>query len=86
MTLKLYVTLAFITLVFSIIYSNYLNSAFARPKVPVGGPIINDVGLKVDLVVGGLKAPTSMSFLGLNDILVTEKNSGIVQSCKWNII
>ena len=79
MTFNLYVTLAFITLVFSIICSNFLNYAFARPKVPVGGPIINDVGLKVDLVVGGLKAPTSLSFLGPNDILVTEKNSGIVQ-------
>ena len=79
MTLKLCVTLAIITIVLSLICSNYFNSAFARPKVPVGGPVINDAGLKTDLVVGGLKAPTSMSFLGPNDILVTEKNSGIVQ-------
>ena len=54
--------------------------------MPVGGPVVNDVGLKIDLVVGGLKAPTSMSFLGPNDILVTEKNSGIVQRVLNGII
>lgn len=76
---KLYVTLAFMTLVFSLICSNYFFSTFARPKVPIGGPVVNDIRLKVDLLVAGLKAPTSISFLGPNDILVTEKNSGIVQ-------
>ena len=52
---------------------------FCKTQVPVGGPVINDAGLKTELVVDGLKAPTSMSFLAPNDILVTEKNSGIVQ-------
>jgi glucose/arabinose dehydrogenase len=47
--------------------------------VAVGGPVVSDVSLKTELVVNGLKAPTSMSFLAPNDIFVTEKNSGIVQ-------
>lgn len=42
-------------------------------------PIIKDKNLKADLVVQGLKNPTSMAFLGPNDILVTEKSSGEVK-------
>ena len=79
MILKLYATLVIITLLCSLMCSNYLIPTFARPKVAVGGPVVSDVSLKTELVVDGLKAPTSMSFLGPNDIFVTEKNSGIVQ-------
>ena len=47
---------------------------------PAGGPvIINDTKLKVETVVTGLNLPTSMSFLGRNDILVLEKNNGAVK-------
>jgi glucose/arabinose dehydrogenase len=45
----------------------------------INGPIINDPGLRVEVVYKGLKFPTSMAFLGPNDILVLEKNSGTVQ-------
>ena len=79
MILKLYATLVIITLLCSLMCSNYLIPTFARPKVAVGGPVVSDVSLKTELVVDGLKAPTSMSFLAPNDIFVTEKNSGIVQ-------
>jgi glucose/arabinose dehydrogenase len=44
-----------------------------------GPPTINDPHLKVDLVFKGLQFPTSMAFLGPNDILVLEKNNGTVQ-------
>ena len=77
--LKLCATLVFVTLVCSLACSNYFIPALARPKVPVGGPIVNDPNLKVDLVLSGLKAPTSMSFLGTEEILLLEKNSGMVR-------
>jgi aldose sugar dehydrogenase len=41
--------------------------------------IINDATLKVEEVVTGLDLPTTMAFLGPNDILVLEKNKGTVQ-------
>jgi len=43
------------------------------------GPTINDPELKVELLSSGIKFPTSMAFLGSNDILVLEKNSGKVR-------
>jgi glucose/arabinose dehydrogenase len=44
------------------------------------GPIINNnTDLKAEVVFTGLKFPTSMAFLGPNDILVLEKNNGTVQ-------
>src|SRR5918911_678572 len=49
------------------------NSVLAQP------PILKDPNLKVELVAQGLRSPTSMAFLGPNDILVLEKESGTVQ-------
>ena len=51
----------------------------ARPKIAAQGPTINDPSLKAELVSQGLKGPSSMIFLGPNDILVTEKDTGVVQ-------
>ena len=42
-------------------------------------PIINDPNLKAELIVQGLDLPTTMAFLGDNDILVLEKDKGTVQ-------
>ena len=42
-------------------------------------PIIHDDNLSVQVVFEGLKFPTSMVFLGPDDILVTEKNEGTVK-------
>ncbi|MGI8832123.1 MAG: PQQ-dependent sugar dehydrogenase [Nitrososphaeraceae archaeon] len=68
-----------ILLTLSLYQAFYLNDVNARPKISPLGPTLIDTGLKVELVLQGLKAPTSMSFLGVNDILVTEKNYGLVQ-------
>jgi glucose/arabinose dehydrogenase len=46
---------------------------------PSPSPDINDPNLRVEEVFEGLELPTSMAFLGENDILVTEKDSGRVQ-------
>lgn len=42
-------------------------------------PSIHDPNLKVDLVAEGLKYPTSMAFLGPDNILVLQKNDGTVK-------
>ena len=44
-----------------------------------GGPIVNDTNLKVEIVETGIDFPTSMTFLGPDDILVLEKNKGTVR-------
>ena len=49
------------------------------PNDKGGPPTINDPHLKVDEVFKGLQFPSSMAFLGPNDILVLEKNNGTVQ-------
>src|SRR5919202_6829781 len=55
------------------ITNKFNNLALAQPTV------LKDPNLKVELVTQGLRSPTSMAFLGPNDILVLEKESGIVQ-------
>jgi aldose sugar dehydrogenase len=49
------------------------NSVLAQPMIS------KDPNLKVELVAQGLRTPTSVAFLGPNDILVLEKESGTVQ-------
>src|ERR671930_1462623 len=59
-------------------YYNFAEAKVVASK-SIKSPIIADPNLKVELVVRGLKSPTSMAFLGPNDILVLEKNNGTVQ-------
>jgi aldose sugar dehydrogenase len=45
-----------------------------------GQPSIQDnTGLMIDLVASGLKYPTGLAFLGPDDLIVIEKNEGIVK-------
>jgi aldose sugar dehydrogenase len=53
-------------------FSQHSNQSLQLPK-------IFDIDLKADIVFRGLDFPTSMTFLGPNDILVLEKNRGTVQ-------
>ena len=62
--------------VVSPVYFSY--GAYVKAPALPTGPTVNDPNLAVVKVAGGLKAPTSMAFVGPNDILVTEKNTGIV--------
>jgi aldose sugar dehydrogenase len=59
-------------------YYNFAEAKVVASK-SIKSPIIADPNLKVELVARGLKSPTSMAFLGPNDILVLEKNNGTVQ-------
>ena len=69
-------------ILFSILIFNFVPShqSTAPRIVKTGTPtIIKDSNLKVELVSEGLELPTSMAFLGPDDILVLEKENGIVQ-------
>ncbi len=52
--------------------------AYAKAPVSPNGPTVKDKNLVVENVTGGLDKPTSMAFLGPNDMLVTEKETGKV--------
>src|SRR5688572_12475052 len=52
--------------------------AYAKAPLSPSGPTVNDDTLTVEKVTGELDYPTSMAFLGPNDILVTEKVTGKV--------
>jgi aldose sugar dehydrogenase len=68
--------LILITLTLDFLALSFIPIIYAIPEI---APTINDPNLKVERVVGGLKFPTSMAFLGPNDILVLEKNNGTVR-------
>jgi len=61
--------------------SNISHAAYVRARPESSGQIIIDPSLKVETIFkDGLKGPTTgMAFLGPNDILVLEKNTGKVQ-------
>jgi aldose sugar dehydrogenase len=54
-------------------------AAYSKATPSAGGPTINDPKLKAEVVFTGLRLPTSMAFLGPNDILVLQKDYGTVQ-------
>jgi aldose sugar dehydrogenase len=69
------------------------SSNFYDPKYPPGlntqyasGPVAVDPNLKVEPVASGIKFPTHMAFLGNNDLLILEKNDGVVKRVKNGII
>jgi glucose/arabinose dehydrogenase len=70
---------------YSVHYDSVKNVKALSPKYPEvalpsnKGPIIVDPHLRAGVVSTGLKYPTSMAFLGPNDILVTEKDAGTVR-------
>ena len=61
------------------IFSEFTSQAHGSLPANSTGPIVLDQNLKVELVSRGLKSPTSMAFLGPNDILVLEKKEGTVR-------
>ena len=42
-------------------------------------PVINDPTLKAEIVYQGINFPTNMAFLGPDDILVIEKDTGMIK-------
>ena len=64
------------TLFLQSVSANFGTMYFAQED---NAPILKDATLGLKLVSSSLKDPTSMAFIGQNDILVTEKNTGTVQ-------
>lgn len=61
-------------------------SAWAPTAEAQGGPSMLDPNLSVRTVVSGIVTPTSIAFLGPNDILVLEKNTGRIQRVVGGVI
>ena len=49
-------------------------------------PTISDTSLKVEMVIEGLDLPTSMTFLGLDDILILQKDNGNVRLVSQGVL
>ena len=78
--IKSFTSFFLIVILVNIIPIGYdVDSVYGQASFSGGQPIINDSNLKAELVFKGLKSPTSMAFLGPNDILVLEKDQGTVQ-------
>ncbi|HLN36087.1 MAG TPA: hypothetical protein VK250_12510, partial [Nitrososphaeraceae archaeon] len=76
---------SFITyLIFSLIILMVLNPgniksyAQSSEKVPLV-PTVYDPNLKIELVADGFNFATTMAFLGPNDFLILEKDTGLVK-------
>ncbi len=61
-----------------VISSQISFGAYIKAPLSPSGPTVKDDQLTVEKVVDGLDFPTSMAFLGPNDVLVTEKETGKV--------
>jgi glucose/arabinose dehydrogenase len=59
--------------------SNNFGEFRQREFIEQGAAVVSDSNLDVEEVVAGLELPTTMAFLGPNDILVLEKEKGTVQ-------
>jgi aldose sugar dehydrogenase len=57
-----------------------------QTKSSLEEPTIRDTTLKVEKVLDGLDFPTGMAFLGLDDILIMEKNNGTVHRISNGVI
>ena len=69
-----------LVLLFSIIVisSQIVFGAYIKAPLSPNGPSVKDDNLVVEKMTDGFDFPTSMAFLGPNDILVTEKETGKV--------
>jgi glucose/arabinose dehydrogenase len=73
--LSVLLLLLILTLSFQIVNAGISTMAFAQENIPN----LKDTSLDIELVSDSVKDPTSLAFIGPDDILVTEKNSGTVQ-------
>src|SRR4051794_40541889 len=82
-----YKTVLFSVLVMTLVLIWYTNNdyyhlfaqVYAKIARSRGAINVHDPNLKAEVVATGLRFPTTMAFLGPNDILVNEKNNGTVQ-------
>ena len=68
---------SFLLFIFAFLILTLLS--IGQTRINAVAPTVIDPRLKVEVIFNGLKFPTSMAFLDSNDILVLEKNDGIIQ-------
>src|SRR5574339_119187 len=73
--------LSFPILLFSFcnIYAQNQNQPIVSAGDGPEGIVLSDAKLKLELVTSGLEFPTTMAFLGPNDFLILEKDTGLVK-------
>jgi glucose/arabinose dehydrogenase len=76
----------FLSFILILIFSFLSHPIYAQQDIPGvvasmgnGEPAVRDPDLKIETVTKGLMLPTTMAFIGPDDILVLEKNKGTVQ-------
>lgn len=79
LTILLTLLLVLSTTLLNLLTANAQEEFRQREFSENGDPQLADSHLKVEEVAGGLDTPTTMAFLGPNDILVLEKDKGTVQ-------
>jgi aldose sugar dehydrogenase len=57
---------------------NFNDTPYGGKREP-SQPVLNDPNLKIELISEGLQLPTQMAFIGPNDVLVLEKDTGMVK-------
>ena len=70
----LFLSFSFVLFTFSNIYAQQSQQPLAAENITVYDPT-----LKIELVAAGLDFPTTMAFLGQDDFLILEKNTGNVK-------
>lgn len=63
-----------------------LSASFPNSNYALGAPSLDDSNLMVELVAENLSKPTSMAFLGQDDILVLEKDNGTIQRVRNGVL
>src|SRR6185503_11025743 len=63
-----------------------LGSVAVLAVLPTAAQVVNDPGLQVETVATGLNQPTSMAFIGPDDILVLQKANGQVRRIVGGIL
>jgi glucose/arabinose dehydrogenase len=80
LTAMLVVLVSFLSLILGTIKDSH--TQLLSPQLPIFIPSINDPALKVEPVITGLNSTSSIAFLGPDDMLVLERNTGIV----WRVV
>lgn len=74
-----YICITYLIILALSFQSNWYSAIQTYPTISNSGPTVHDSNLKVEVISRGLEFPTTMAFLGPNDILVLEKNEGTVK-------
>ncbi|HEU5120099.1 MAG TPA: hypothetical protein VFT71_03850, partial [Candidatus Nitrosocosmicus sp.] len=72
-------SLPFLLFSFCNIYAQSQNEPIVSDGDGGEGIVLSDPKLKLELVASGLDFPTTMAFLGPNDFLILEKDTGLVK-------